>query len=246
MSIFFFNQHRFISLIFLFFCSILFANDYLFVKTVPENIQVWIDQFYVGQSPVYVDYLKPGYHSLKLIDPISHYSFSDDIYVKPDDTTYYEKTIEPQFGILHIYSEPPNASVLIGSELGQTPLQNEYMNPGKYRIEIRHQNPKYCPIVEYVNVIQGKTTSLTKTLEKQKKFNKKATLRLILGAGCAAGFVFAIIENGNYEKYQEKLLVINNSSSKLRKKRNNSNLFRILGISGGCICLTGLEIISFF
>jgi hypothetical protein len=76
---------------------------------------------------------------------------------------------------------------------------------------------------------------------------------LILGAGTAAGYVWAIVEQGNYNKY--RIISENYSALDSRytdpqkeytKKRDGSLVRSILGIVGGSLCLIGLEIVAFF
>lgn len=222
-----------------------FADGTLSVKTSPDKIEVWLDDHFIGHSPVVFNHLRSGVYSLKLLSPTIHSSYIEQILINDNDTTFIEKIVQSNYGSITVITEPPNASVFISSELGKTPLQNEFIVPGKYMIEISPSNQRFKPLVQEILITQGKATSITHSLEKQIKFDKKAKLRLVLGAGSVAGFVFAIIENGKYKKYEEKGLYNYNINTEIQKKLNNSNLLRIFGLVGGLLCISSLEIVSF-
>ncbi|NLW30432.1 MAG: PEGA domain-containing protein [Fibrobacter sp.] len=226
--------------------KIAFADGSLTVHTVPEGIEVWLDNMFIGNSPINNKKLKPGQYTLKLVDPVQRSSTEEDVFIQDNETTVIEKTIKSNFGTLKITSDPEGAEVYVSTELGKTPLSNEFMNPGKYRLEIRHPNTKYHPISEDLVIPKGEMVSIAKELEKEKTFGKKDMFRLILGAGTAVGFIFGAIEYGLYKQYNEQAGFPVADSDKLRKDADKSKFLSILGIIGGSLCLTGLEIVAFF
>ncbi|HEX2957448.1 MAG TPA: PEGA domain-containing protein [Chitinispirillaceae bacterium] len=237
-----------------------FADGMLSVKTDPEGIEIWLDDQFVGDSPVMDKKLKPGRYSLKLVDPIQHSSTIEEIFIQDGETTVIEKTIKSKFGTLKINSTPEGAQVYISSDLGNTPVSNDFMNPGKYRIELRHPNKLYKSVMEDVTIPRGESVTISKTLEKRKVLDGKAKLRLLLGAGTAGGFVWAIIKQGDYKSWDTKLEELNNNnykvtkysaegqkkSDKWEKEKSKAGAMRTLGIIGGSLCLLGLEITAFF
>jgi hypothetical protein len=130
------------------------------------------------------------------------------------------------------------------------------MNPGKYRIELRHPNKLYKSVMEDVTIPRGESVTISKTLEKRKVLDGKAKLRLLLGAGAAGGYVWAIIKQGDYKSWDTKLDEIKNykfapatevkKRSKWTDEKSKAGAMRTLGIIGGSLCLLGLEITAFF
>jgi hypothetical protein len=225
----------------------------LSVKTDPEGIEIWLDDQFIGDAPLLDKKLKPGRYSLKLVDPIQHSSTIEEIFIQDGETTVIEKTIKSKFGTLKINSTPEGAQVYISSDLGNTPVSNDFMNPGKYRIELRHPNKLYKSVMEDVVIPRGESVTISKTLEKRKILDGKAKLRLLLGAGTVGGFVWAIIKQGNYKVYDNKLSELeynlrdyNKISKHLDEERTKAAVMRTLGIIGGSLCLVGLEITAFF
>ena len=231
----------------LFFVSV-FADGFLTVRTDPDGIEVWLDDNFVGDSPIIDKKLKSGRYSLKLVDPVQHSSTVEEIFIQDNENTVIEKTIKSKFGTLRVNSVPEGAQVSIATELGPTPVSNDFMNPGKYRLEIRHPDKKYQPVIEEIIIPRGESVSLSKTLVKEKPFDKKDFWRLALGAGTAGGYVLGIIQYGNYKKLQQQEL-LGLTPEKVADAKDGKPAAlatSILGIVGGSLCLIGLEILAFF
>jgi hypothetical protein len=203
----------------------------LSVKTSPDGIEVWLNDKYIGDSPIAGKKLKPGRYSLKLVDPVQHTSTAEDIFIAANEETVIEKSIQSKFGSIKVTTEPEGADVFIATSLGTTPLSNDFVIPGKYRLEVRPGKKSYKPHVEDITVLRGKTVTLNKTLEKKKVLDKKAWLRLAFGAGAIGGFGWALSEHGMY---------------KIDPNRSGADVKRILGITLGSLCVIGLEITAFF
>ena len=220
------------------------TDGQLTVRTVPEGIEVWLDDKYIGDTPILEKKLKPGRYAVKLIDAVRHTSLTEEIFIQPGQTTVIEKTIETKFGSLRVTSTPPGAEVYLSLPLGKTPIANDFMNPGKYRIEVRHPNTMYSSASEDIVIPRGKTVSLEKTLEKRNPFDKKALLRLALGATTIGGFVWAIVEQGNYKKYTSELGLEYNQETK--ELADAAAAKRVVGIVIGAVSVVGFEIVAFF
>ena len=228
-----------------------FADGTLSVKTDPEGIEVWLDDNYIGDSPIADKKLKAGRYSLKLIDPVQHTSTIEQIFIQDNETTAIEKTLKAKFGSLRINSVPEGAKVYISTELGTTPVSNDFMNPGKYRIEVRHPNPKYRSANDDVVVQQGSTVNLSKTLEKEKEkgFGKLDALRLGLGVVTLGGFIWAIVEQGDHKMNEQKAISYAAApavADDYQKKADGAGVRRTVGIIIGSTALVGLEIVAFF
>lgn len=245
---------RFSLFVLLFVPLTLFADGFLTVRTDPDGIEVWLDDNFVGDSPIIDKKLKSGRYSLKLVDPVQHSSTIEEIFIQNNENTVIEKTIKSKFGSLRVTSVPEGASVSIATDLGPSPVANDFMNPGKYRVEIRHPDKNYIPVVEEIVIPRGESVSLSKTLEREKTFSRKDFWRLALGAGTVGGYVWAFVANGNFNEYsvknEYKYLDTNLQSEDEEKdfkaKRKSALTQSILGIVGGSLCLIGLEIIAFF
>jgi hypothetical protein len=230
------------------------AEGILTVKTDPEGIEVWLNDKYIGDTPIFDKKVNPGQYTVKLVDPIRHNSILEQVFIQAGESTVLEKTLTTKFGTLRITSEPEGADVYLSTPLGKTPFTNEFMNPGKYRLEIQYPNKAYKPVIKDVLIPKGETASLAEKLEKKNTLDRKAMVRLALGAGAAAGFVWAIVEQSKHMEYQTELE--NNIKDKktmddvTREKTldddTNSKVKRTLGIVAGSLCIIGFEVVAFF
>jgi hypothetical protein len=227
----------------------------LTVRSDPEGVEVWLDDQYIGDTPILEKKLKPGRYMVKLIDAARHTSLSEEIFIQAGQTTLVEKTIETKFGSLRVNSDPEGAEVHLSLPLGKTPVSNDFMNPGKYRVEIRHPSAIYAPAVEDITIPRGKTVTLDKKLEKQSPFDMKALVRLGLGAGAIAGFVWAVVEQHEYSTLSKEIELGREipteilGPEKLNEKRDErtaASVKRTVGIVVGSLCVIGFEIVAFF
>jgi hypothetical protein len=210
----------------------------LTVKTDPEGIEVWLGDKFIGQSPVIGKKIRAGRYTLKLVDPTQHTSTSEDLLIQDGEPTVVERTIASKFGSLKITSSPQSADVYIATELGKTPVANDFMNPGRYRIEIRPSNSWYQTAVTEVTIPKGETVYIDQKLQGKPLLTVKNILSLALMAGAAGGFAWGIVENGHYEKYMKD----GQPSSAV----DGAKLGRALGIVLGSSCLITLEIVALF
>jgi hypothetical protein len=109
----------------------------------------------------------------------------------------------PAYARLRVDSDPPGADVVIVAELGKTPLVNEFVIPGMYKIELRHKNG-YLPAVEELILRADQQTALSHKLKKPPLFTRKRQIQLALGFGAAAGFAYAVIEQSECSTYRQK------------------------------------------
>lgn len=219
-------------------CAVLFsfagvfaeADGILTVKTDPEGIKVWLDDKYIGDSPIIDKKLKPGRYSLKLVDPVQQTSSIEDVFIQANETTVIEKTVKSNYGSLKVTTDPDGADVFILTGLGKTPLSNDFMIPGKYRLEIKYPGSLYEKATSDIVVPRGEVVNVTKALEKKSALNGKAVARLCLGAGAIAGFALALAERDDHNY----------------GGTNGSLTGHALGITAGILCVVGFEIVAFF
>ncbi len=202
----------------------------LTVKTDPDGIEVWLDDQYIGDSPILEKKLKAGRYTVKLVDPVQHSSTSEDVFIQDGQPTVVEKTIKSRYGTLKVNSDPAGSDVYIITSLGQTPVSNDFIIPGKYRLEIKNQNKAFGKAVDDVVVPKGETVTVSKSLPRINPLDNKAMLRLAFGAGAIGGYVWSIVE----------------ASDPNHRGSNGSVPGEILGITLGTLCVVGFEIVAFF
>jgi hypothetical protein len=171
------------------------AEGALNVKTDPDGIEVWLDDKYIGDSPIIDKKLKAGKYSLKLVDPIQHTSSVEEVFIQANEQTVVEKTIKSRFGSLKVTSDPDGADVSFLTSLGKTPLTNDFINPGKYRLEITRQGCK--PAIADIVVPKGEVASVQKTLEKKNLLDTKGVAKIALGIGAVGGIVWSLVETND-------------------------------------------------
>lgn len=219
----------------------------LTVETTPEGVQVWLDGRYVGDSPIRHKPITPGRYTLKLVDPVQRASLTEHIVLTEGEHLDVERTVKPRFGALRIHTQPAGAEVSISTSLGTTPISNDFMTPGKYRLDIRTGSDAYEPITDEVTVRPGETVTLTHELERRSPFTKKALIRLALGAGALGGFVWALVEHGESEnKAHEALDAPASERETLLEESESAAAWRNVGIVVGAACVVGFEIVAFF
>lgn len=206
------------------------AGGILTVKTDPEGIEVWLDDQYIGDSPIMEKKLKAGRYSLKLVDAVQRSSTVEEVFIQDGETTIIDKKMEGKFGSIKIVTEPEGAEVSVLTDLGKTPVSNDFMNPGKYRLQIKHPNGSYTPVVQDVVIPKGQTITVTKALDKKNPFDMLALARLGLGAGAIIGYAWAIVEQGEF----------------IRTGDQGAATQRTIGIILGTVCVVGFEIVAFF
>ena len=162
---------------------------------------------------------------------MQHTSTVEEVFIQAGEQTMIEKTIKSRYGSLKLTSDPEGADVYILTSLGKTPVSNDFIIPGKYRLEIKHQNKSYEKVTEDVVVSKGETVTLNKTLPKKNALDNKALLRLALGAGAIGGLVCTVVES--YDKH-------------FTDASNGSKNGQIIGIVAGSLCVIGFEIVAFF
>lgn len=217
-------------------------EGFLNVSTDPPGVEVWLGNNFIGNTPIISKKIETGSYEVKLIDPIQKVSLVEQVVISKGTTVVLEKKIVPKYGTLKINTVPQNANAYLTVPLGSTPLNSDFIVPGKYAIEIRHPDKLYKPISKNVIISEGGAVELLDTLEREimgtkKTSPKKALLRVGLGAGAIAGFIWAVVENGQNHTFEHEGWLDKAKSAATR---------RTLGVVAGSLCVVGFEIVAFF
>jgi hypothetical protein len=208
------------------------TDGILTVKTDPEGIKIWVDDKYIGDSPLIDKKLKPGRYSVKLVDPVQQTSSMEEVLIQSGETTVIEKTVKSNYGSLKVTTDPEGAEVSVLTELGKSPVSNDFMIPGKYRLEIKHPNQKYAKLVSDIVIPRGEIVTINKAIEIQKKdiHIGRIITRLAFGVGAIGGYFFAV-----YEREDPNF-----------GGTNGSVTGQMIGLVVGTLCVIGFEIVAFF
>ena len=176
----------------------------LTVITVPERAEVWIDGGYAGLTPIRDKRLAAGTYTLRLVDPQRQKSASETVVISGGERLIVERSLDGSYARLRVDTDPQGADVAIIAELGKTPLVNEYLTPGQYKIEIRHPNTKYLPAAKDISFTDGQPVVISHKLDKPPVFTTKRCVQLALGTGAAAAWTWAIVEQHVTSSSQQK------------------------------------------
>jgi hypothetical protein len=231
-----------ISIFFFSGCLLADQEGFLTVNTEPSGVEVWLDNNFIGNSPVNDRKMPAGNYEVKLIDPIQKISLVEQVYIGANSTVVVEKTLVSKYGALKVNSVPENADVYLSIPLGKTPLSNEFIVPGKFLVEVRHPDKKYLLSSKNIVVNAGEPVTLIDTLVKEnaaKKalVDKKGLLRIGLGAGALASFIWAFAESDKQHDFKTKNEADNEKAAGIRKG---------FGIAAGTFCIVSFEIVAFF
>jgi len=147
---------------------------------------------------------------------------------------------------LRVDSDPPGADVVIVAELGKTPLVNEYIIPGMYRIELRRESG-YLPASEELTLRADQQAVVSKKLEKPKLLTKHRQIQLALGAGTIATFAYAVYEQGEHNTDRQKYIFAQNEeeSKKYLESSKDATVKRTLSLIGAGILSVALQVTIF-
>jgi hypothetical protein len=134
------------------------------ISTTPNGAKVYIDNEYVGVSPLTSTGLLPGSHGIS-INMNDYRDVSDTFSISAGASTTYKKSLVKENGNIDIDSTPSGASVYLGSSYkGVTPLYLEGISPGTYSINLVKDG--YKDVQRTVTVKDGSTASVSTSMEK--------------------------------------------------------------------------------
>jgi len=149
---------------------------------------------------------------------------------------------------LRVDSDPPGADVVIVAELGKTPLVNEFIVPGMYRVELRHKNG-YLPASEELTLRADQQAAVSLRLNKPPLFTKHRQIQLALGAGAIAAFAYAVYEQGEHNTLREKHLFAKSENeekaAEYLEAYEDAALKRTLSLIGAGILSVALQVTIF-
>jgi len=149
---------------------------------------------------------------------------------------------------LRVDSDPPGADVVIVAELGKTPLVNEFIVPGMYKIELRHKSG-YLPAVEELTLRADQQAVVSQRLKKPPLFTKHRQIQLAIGAGAIAGFAYAVYEQGEHNTYRQKYNFAKSEdeekAAEYSEAIKDAALKRTLALIGAGILSTALQVTIF-
>lgn len=227
--------------------AVMAASDaILTVRTVPAECDVWLDDSYVGQAPVHARHVSAGTHTLRIVWSAGQTSQAEQVTLAAGEHTVIERTVGRKYGTLKV-SGTPGAQVGMSTVMGTTPFVNQFVAPGSYRLDIARRG--YEPIRLDTTIAAGDTIELVPMLKRKSPFTTKALVRLALGAGAAACFTWALIEQGQYRTALER----SHSQSYTPDERadyedesHTAATLRTIGLIGGGLCVVGFEVVAFF
>jgi hypothetical protein len=221
----------------------------LTVRTEPPGLQVWLNDTYLGDSPILDKRVAAGRSSLRLVDAVRRTSVSEEVLLQAGQATVIDKTVSARYGSLEVDTRPAGAEVAIETPLGQTPVTSDFMVPGKYRVRVTPAGRLHQPITEDVTIPAGEKVVLNRELAWRNPFDTKAVVRLLLGASAVGCLVWAIVEQGDHRAYETKAAQTGLSAADVKKydgEADDAAAWRTVGIVGGAACAIGFEVVAFF
>jgi hypothetical protein len=221
----------------------------LTVITVPERAEVWINDGYTGLTPIRDKSLAAGKYTLRLVDPSRQKSTSETIVISDDERLLVERALGGSSARLRVDTDPQGADVSISTDLGKTPLINDYLTTGEYRIEIRHPNAKYQTFTKDVSFIDGQPVTISLKLEKPPIFTFKRCVQLGLGTGAILAWTGAVIEQHQTSSLKQKSKDMRegapDESKKLQEQSNEAGIWRTIAIVAGASLAVALQVTIF-
>jgi len=137
----------------------------LYITSTPSWATVYMNQLEQGTTPLTMNDVQPGLYTVEAVKP--HY-LSQTKEVQAESETYTPLSFEltPDFGKLHIASQPPGAAVYLnGTYKGDTPYSVEQCDAGQY--SMRLVKPKYYDYEAEFEMTPGGSFTETYTLNPQ-------------------------------------------------------------------------------
>ena len=145
------------------------AHGGAYLTSLPTNASAWLDGVYVGSTPVYIDDLLPGHHSVTLsaagwqpqtvmfevsigrIEPVS----------VAMQRNAGDNSSKGQ-GAIAVAGAPSGSHVYLdGSPLGTTPIVPHPTGAGYHIVTLQPPGPKTARSMRVVNVFPGATTTIS-------------------------------------------------------------------------------------
>ncbi len=134
------------------------------IESIPSGAGVYIDNKFVGQSPL-KEKLSRGTYDVKIILE-GYQTFARRLTIEKNDAAVISAKLSKEYGTLQVMSTPSKATVFIdGKRQGQlTPIEVK-VPQGKYFVKVTKD--KFYPFEEEIVVEQGKTMTVEADLVRQ-------------------------------------------------------------------------------
>ncbi|RLF79384.1 hypothetical protein DRN44_08975, partial [Thermococci archaeon] len=134
---------------------------YLTVYSTPSGASVYVDNQFIGQTPIENYELLKGEHSL-IIQMEGYQEYYTTVFITSGETSIINANLALETGALSVTSTPTGALVYVNGEYkGKTPLNLELL-PGTYTIKVTKQN--YMDYTTTVTLEEGKTKKVSVSL----------------------------------------------------------------------------------
>jgi hypothetical protein len=166
------------------------------ITTEPPQAEVSLDSVAKGESPITLDSVTPGMHTL-IIKKKGYFGKKVSVDVSGDSVVDLTVTLVAP-GCLVVTSAPPGAGVFLdGKDMGVTPWENAKLKPGAHVLII--QKDGFAAFEKQITVSVGKTDSLSIVLQPkppamatESTAGKSKPVRFDRVAAIVAGCVFVV------------------------------------------------------
>ncbi len=126
------------------------------VTSAPADAEVFLNDKYIGNTPLAKAEISSGTHELKIRKTLYH-EHTETITIKDGDDKTFAVNLNPAYGELRITSDPSGAEVFIeGRNAGKTPFVNQRQPSGTYNVRLT--SDLYSDAHDQVAVSDGKKT----------------------------------------------------------------------------------------
>jgi hypothetical protein len=134
------------------------------VTSVPKSAAVSVDGRSAGNTPVVLDMVQPGEHSVK-VRLQGYAEYSTTARITAGSTTKVEANLNPLVGSLEVISKPAGAAVKVDgiAQDGITPLTVKNLRQGEHTVDV--EKAAYEPYSTKVQVITGNTSTVIAMLK---------------------------------------------------------------------------------
>jgi hypothetical protein len=169
----------------------------LTVISQPSNAYIWLNDEEIGHTPVYNRTIKPGYYTVRVVDPATNVEATRGIQIIADSLAVLNIDLGVSTGFLTVTSTPPGAEIALVTMLGKTPQNNIPVNADDYSVKIKHPKRLYSGVTEHITIEENKSKSISVNLPKNKSYIVKTTSRILLGITSIACYSWGFHAHGN-------------------------------------------------
>jgi hypothetical protein len=166
------------------------------ITTQPPQAEVSFDSVVKGESPLTLDSVTPGVHTL-IIKKKGYFGKKVSVDVPGDSVVDVAVTLVVP-GCLFVSSEPSGAGVFLdGKDVGVTPWENAKLKPGAHALSL--QKDGFTAFEKQITLSEGKTDSLSIVLQQRpaakttdSTVGKSKPVRFDKVAAIVAGCIFVV------------------------------------------------------